>query len=394
MAKGWSPQSWRGIEARQQPVYADEASLCATVGALAAYPPLVPIAEVRALAGEVAEAQAGRAFFLQAGDCAESFADFRAETVDATLSLFGNVAYRLAEASGLPVVRIARMAGQFAKPRSRALETRDAVSLPTYRGDIVNAAAFDEAARRPDPQRMFRAYAQSAATLNRLASEGIYSSHEALLLPYEEALVRRDGLGWYGSSGHFLWIGDRTRFEGSAHVELMRGLLNPIGVKCGATAEPDELCRLLEALNPTRRPGRVTLIARLGATRVEKRLPRLIRAARQEGHPVLWCCDPMHGNTVRAASGHKTRRLADILAEIGQFFAVCRQDSCVPGGLHIEMAGSQVAECTGGVAGVTEGDLTTGYASLCDPRLNPAQTVEVADAVAAELGAGRQAAVA
>jgi 3-deoxy-7-phosphoheptulonate synthase len=394
MAKGWTLQSWRGHEARQQPSYEDGAALDAAVSALAAYPGLVHAAEVHALTGELAEAQAGRAFLLQGGDCAESFTQFRPEAVDASLELIGNVAYRLAEASGVPVVRVARMAGQFAKPRSRALEERGGITLPAYRGDIVNGVEFEEASRRADPQRLFRAYAQSAATLKRLAPEGIYSSHEALLLPYEQSLIRRDGLGWYGSSGHFLWVGDRTRFDGSAHVELLRGLANPIGIKCGPTTDAASLLRLLEALNPARRRGRITLIARLGAKVVRQRLPALIRVVAGEGHPVLWCCDPMHGNTIRAASGVKTRRVGDILAEIAAFFAVCRAEGCIPGGLHVEMSGLEVAECTGGAAGVTENHLAAGFASLCDPRLNPAQAVEIAEAVAAQLRTVRPAAVA
>ena len=398
MAKDWSPASWRGHEARQQPVYDDPQALAAALRELSAYPPLVPATEAHALKAALAQAQSGRAFLLQGGDCAESFAEFAPENIRLTVGLIGAVAGRLAQASGLPVVRVARMAGQFAKPRSRAFERKGSRRVPIYRGDIVNGAAPDEAARRPDPERMFRAYAQSAATLSHLAAdadpEPVWTSHEALLLPYEEALVRRDGAGWYGSSAPFLWIGDRTRFDGSAHVELLRGLTNPIGIKCGPSLTPDLALRLLERLNPVREPGRITLIARMGAGRLDKVLPPLIRAVEAEGHPVLWCCDPMHGNTVRARGGRKTRPMARILDEIAAFFAVCRAEGVRPGGLHVEMTGRDVAECTGGRAGITERDLAQGYKSQCDPRLNPAQAAEVAEHVAAELARDREAAAA
>jgi 3-deoxy-7-phosphoheptulonate synthase len=398
MARDWSPASWLGCDARQQPAYADPEALAAALAGLAAYPPLVPAAQVHALKASLAEAQAGRAFLLQGGDCAESFADFGPDHVRLAVALLAAVARRLGEASGLPVVRIGRIAGQFAKPRSRAFERRGGRRLPMYRGDIVNGFAFDEAARRPDPDRMFRAYAQSAATLGHLATgsgaEQVWTGHEALLLPYEQALVRRDGAGWYGSSGHFLWIGDRTRFDGSAHVELLRGLTNPIGIKCGPALGPDLLLRLLDRLDPVHEPGRITLIARMGAGRIAEALPPLLRAVRAEGRPVLWCCDPMHGNTIRARSGFKTRPMARILAEAGAFFAACRAEDVVPAGLHVEMTAQDVAECTGGAAGIAERDLPGGYRSQCDPRLNPAQAAELAERVAAELALERGAAAA
>ena len=240
---------------------------------------------------------------------------------------------------------------------------------------------------------MFRAYAQSAATLAHLAAgaeaDRVWTGHEALLLPYEQALVRRDGAGWYGSSAHFLWIGDRTRFDGSAHVELLRGLTNPIGIKCGPSLGPDLLLRLLDRLDPVREPGRITLIARMGADRIAEALPPLLRAVRAEGRPVLWCCDPMHGNTVRARNGFKTRPMARILAEAGAFFAACRAEDVVAAGLHVEMTGHDVAECTGGAAGIAERDLAAGYRSQCDPRLNPSQAAELAERVAAELSRER-----
>jgi 3-deoxy-7-phosphoheptulonate synthase len=375
MARDWSPASWRGCEARQQPAYADPGAL--------------PAAEVHALKAALAEAQAGRALLLQGGDCAESFAEFGADNVRRRVALLDAVARRLGEASGLPIVRLGRIAGQFAKPRSRAFERRGVLRLPMYRGDIVNGFAFDAAARRPDPERMFRAYAQSAATLGHLAggagADRVWASHEALLLPYEQALVRRDGAGWYGSSAHFLWIGDRTRFDGSAHVELLRGLTNPVGIKCGPSLTPDLLLRLLDRLDPVRDPGRITLVARMGADRLHGTLPPLLRAVQAEGRPVLWCCDPMHGNTVRARNGYKTRPMARILAEAADFFALCRAEGATPAGLHVEMTGDEVMECTGGAGAVAERDLPGGYRSQCDPRLNPGQAAELAERVAAEL---------
>jgi 3-deoxy-7-phosphoheptulonate synthase len=393
MAEEWWSTSWRSREARQQPVYEDEASLAAAVRDLSAYPPLVAAAEAAALRRELAEAQAGHGFLLQAGDCAESFAEFSPENVRGTVSLLGALATRLEEAGARRVVRVGRIAGQFAKPRTRVVEVKDGRSLPMYRGDIVNGMAFDEAARKPDPDRMFRAYAQSAATLAQLRALAgetpFYTSHEALLLPFEAALVRRDGAGWYGSSGHLLWIGDRTRFAGSAHVEFVRGLTNPIAVKCGPTLQADELLALLDTLNPARIAGRVTLIARMGTERIDAALPPLLRAVAREEHPVLWACDPMHGNTIAAANGYKTRRLGAIVAEIRAFFGLVRADGLRPGGLHIETAGRDVTECTGG--GVLMADLPRRYETHCDPRLNPRQAREVVEAVAAELEADRAA---
>jgi 3-deoxy-7-phosphoheptulonate synthase len=392
----WTHGSWRGCEARQQPAYPDPAPLAATLRELQAYPPLVPAAEAHALSAALAEAQAGRGFFLQGGDCAESFAEFSPENIRALHGLIHPMAERLAAADGVPVTSAARIAGQFAKPRSRDLEEKGGRALPMYRGDIVNGISFEEAARRPDPERMFRAYSQSAATLSHLralSGRPFFTCHEALLLPYEEALVRRDGAGWYGSSAAFLWVGDRTRFEGSAHVEFLRGLSNPLGIKCGPSLEPDLLLALLDRLNPARRAGRITLISRMGADRIADRLPPLIRAVQREGHPVLWSCDPMHGNTVKA-NGFKTRPLERILDELRAFFALCRAEGAWPGGVHLEMTGQDVAECTGGAEPVRDADLGDRYHTHCDPRLNPAQAMEVAALVAGELarGPGAQAA--
>jgi 3-deoxy-7-phosphoheptulonate synthase len=389
VTKEWIPGGWRRLEARQQPAYPDPAALEAALRELAAYAPLVPAAEARALRAELTEAQAGRAFLLQGGDCAESFAEFSPENIRGTYGLLAAMAARIAAASGRRVIRLGRMAGQFAKPRSRSLEEKDGRSLPMYRGDIVNGIAFEAAARAPDPDRMFRAYSQSAATLSHLRAlaggETFYTSHEALLLPYEEALARRDGAGWYGSSAHFLWVGDRTRFPGSAHVEFLRGLTNPIGIKCGPSLEPDALLRLLDALNPVREPGRITLVSRMGRPLVERALPPLLRAVRDESHPILWSCDPMHGNTIKAANGYKTRPLGDILGELRGFFATARGEGVAGGGIHVEMTGRDVTECTGGAAPVTEQDLADRYHTHCDPRLNPAQAMELADLVAETL---------
>ncbi|HEV2817352.1 MAG TPA: 3-deoxy-7-phosphoheptulonate synthase [Allosphingosinicella sp.] len=377
----WSPASWRSCEARQQPHYPDPGALAAAERELAAYPPLVRLAEVDALKAALAEAQAGRAFLLQGGDCAESFAEFSAENIDANVALIEAMAARIAAASGLAVIRVGRMAGQFAKPRSAAVEIRGEAALPAYRGDIVNGIAFEPAARRPDPERMFRAYAQAAATLNRIGP-AVHASHEALLLPFEQALVRIEAGRAYGSSAHFLWIGDRTRFIGSAHVEFLRGLANPIGIKCGPALDPAALPRLLDILDPAREPGRITLIARLGRARIAAALPPLLRAVRDSGHPVLWACDPMHGNTMRTPGGAKTRPLADILAETRAFFAATRAEGVRCGGLHFEMTGRDVAECIGGGVEAEDADLADRYHTHCDPRLNPAQALALADLVA------------
>jgi len=380
----WSPASWRSCEARQQPTYPDPEALAEAERELAAYPPLVRLAEADALKAAIAEAQAGRAFLLQGGDCAESFAEFSTANIDSNLSLLEAMAVRIAAASGLRMIRVGRMAGQFAKPRSAAIETRGDVALPAYRGDIVNSIAFDAAARRPDPERMFRAYAQASATLGRIGGAAC-SSHEALLLPFEQALVRVEEGRAYGSSAHFLWIGDRTRFVGSAHVEFLRGLANPIGIKCGPSLTPETLLRLLAILDPGREPGRITLIARFGRSRIAEALPPLLRAVRGSGHPVLWSCDPMHGNTMRTPAGAKTRPLADILAETEGFFAAAAAEGVRCGGLHFEMTGRDVAECIGGGVEAEDADLADRYDTHCDPRLNPAQALALADLVASEL---------
>jgi 3-deoxy-7-phosphoheptulonate synthase len=364
----WSPGSWRRFEARQQPVYPDPQALAAAERELAEYPPLVRLTEIDALKAALAQAQAGRAFLIQGGDCAESFAEFSAENTAANVGLIEAMAERLEAASGLPAVRIGRMAGQFAKPRSAAREG----ALPAWRGDIVNG--IDACARRPDPERMFRAWSQAAATLGHIGGR-IWTSHEALLLPFEQALVRRNGR-CFASSAHFLWIGQRTLFEGSAHVEFVRGLANPIGIKCKPGLEAGTLLRLLDAIDPDGEPGRITLIARLGAKEIERALPPLLDAV--QGRPVLWACDPMHGN--------KTRPLELVFAELSAFFAIAGDKA---GGIHLEMTGRDVAECTGGETRLTEADLADRYHSHCDPRLNPAQALELALLVARQLAARR-----
>ena len=387
----WSPDSWRRFEARQQPDYPDAAALAAATRELQAYPPLVRLAEIDSLRAALAQAQAGRGFLVQGGDCAESFAEFSPGNIADNVRLIEAMAERLAGASGLPVVRIGRMAGQFAKPRSAAMETQGGGALPAYRGDIVNHIAFTPAGRSPDPERMFRAYAQAAATISHIArlapGSPLWTSHEALLLPFEQALVRRDpasGL-FYAGSAHFLWVGRRTAFEGSAHVEFVRGLANPIGIKCGPGLAPDALLRLLDRIDPQCLPGRITLIARMGASGVASLLPPLMDAVKASGRPALWACDPMHGNTLRTAAGTKTRPLEAIFAELEAFFAIAGARAS---GVHLEMTGRDVAECTGGGTRLTEADLADRYHTHCDPRLNADQAMELAELVAREL-AGR-----
>lgn len=438
MAANWAPDSWTTAEARQLPTYPDRAALDATTAQLASYPPLVFAGEARSLTAELAEVAEGRAFLLQGGDCAESFAEFHPNYIRDTFRVILQMAVVLTFASKLPTVKVGRMAGQFAKPRSADTETVDGVELPSYRGDNINDIAFTAEGRIPDPQRMIRAYSQAAATLNllrafatggyanlhqvhrwthdfmgrspwakkyadvadrigealdfmaacgidadsvpQLKATSFYTSHEALLLPYEQALTRQDSLtgDWYDTSAHFLWIGDRTRFDGSAHVEFLRGIGNPIGIKCGPTLEPDALLRMLDTLNPNRIAGRMTLITRYGHDKIEAGLPKLIRAVQREGHPVVWSCDPMHGNTVKATTGYKTRPFDRILAEVRGFFAVHRAEGSHAGGIHAEMTGQNVTECTGGAIAVTEQSLADRYHTHCDPRLNAGQSLELA----------------
>ena len=445
MAQNWTPDGWKNFEAKHLPVYEDQSALESAENTLAEFPPLVFAGEARALKAELAEVSRGNGFLLQGGDCAESFAEFHPNNIRDTFRVLLQMAAVMIFASKQPVVKLGRMAGQFAKPRSSPTETKGDVTLPSYLGDIINGIDFDEALRQNDPQRMLRAYSQAAATLNllrafagggyanlrqvhrwtldfmgrspwadkfkdiadrigealdfmeacgidpehapQLKSASFYTSHEALLLPYEQALARQDSLtgDWYDTSAHFLWIGDRTRFEGSAHVEFLRGVGNPIGMKCGPSLEPDALLKMLDTLNPGREEGRMTLISRFGHDKVEAGLPPLVRAVKREGHPVVWSCDPMHGNVIKAESGLKTRPFDRILGEVKGFFAVHRAEGTHAGGVHIEMTGQDVTECTGGAVAITDEALKSRYRTHCDPRLNAAQSLELAFLLAEEL---------
>ena len=448
----WTPESWRAKPVEQAPVYADAAALAEVERQLAGYPPLVFAGEARKLKGALGKAQVGEAFLLQGGDCAESFGEHSADNIRDFFRVFLQMAVVLTFAAASPVVKVGRIAGQFAKPRSSDVETKDGVTLPAYRGDIVNDIEFTAEAREPDPRRQLEAFRQSAATLNllrafatggyanlenvhrwmlgfvkdspfseryqeladritetlafmraiglnpeaspELRATDFYTSHEALLLGYEQAMTRLDSTSgdYYATSGHMVWIGDRTRQLGGAHVEYCRGVKNPIGVKCGPSLHPDELIRLLDALDPDAEPGRLSLICRFGADKVEASLPALIRAVKREGRRVLWVCDPMHGNTIKTASGYKTRPTARIAAEIKSFFAVCRGEQAYAGGVHLEMTGKNVTECTGGARAISEGDLRNRYHTYCDPRLNAEQAIEIAFLIAELLKTERLAA--
>ncbi|GAB3472280.1 3-deoxy-7-phosphoheptulonate synthase class II [Azotobacter salinestris] len=442
MKQNWSPASWKTRPIQQQPEYPDAAHLARVEATLAGYPPLVFAGEARELRRLFAEVTQGRAFLLQGGDCAESFAEFSATKIRDTFKVLLQMAIAMTFAAGCPVLKVGRMAGQFAKPRSAGSETVDGVTLPAYRGDIVNGIDFDEQSRLPDPQRLLQAYHQSTATLNllrafaqggfadlhqvhqwnldfiadaalsekysqladridetlafiracglenapQLHETSFFTAHEALLLNYEQALTRQDSLTgeWYDCSAHMLWIGDRTRQPDGAHVEFLRGVGNPIGVKVGPSMDPDELLRLIDILNPDNDPGRLNLIARMGADQVEEHLPALIRAVQREGRQVLWSSDPMHGNTIKAG-GYKTRAFESILREVRQFFAVHRAEGSHAGGIHIEMTGQNVTECIGGSRAVTEDSLSDRYHTHCDPRMNADQSLELAFLIAETL---------
>ncbi|WP_068073663.1 class II 3-deoxy-7-phosphoheptulonate synthase [Novosphingobium lentum] len=451
MASNWTSDSWRGAEARHLPVYPDAAKLADVEQTLSNYPPLVFAGEARALKDDLAQVAAGKGFLLQGGDCAESFAEFHPNNIRDTFRVLLQMAVVLTFASKQPVVKVGRMAGQFAKPRSSPVEVQDGVELPSYLGDNINGMEFTPASRIPDPERMVKAYSQAASTLNllrafagggyanlrqvhqwtldhigrspwaakfsemadrigealdfmeacgvdprtvpQLQGTSFYTSHEALLLPYEQAMTRQDSLtgGWYDCSAHMLWIGDRTRFEGSAHVEYLRGVGNPIGMKCGPSLTPDALLKLLDTLNPGREAGRMTLISRFGDDKVEAGLTPLVRAVKREGHPVVWSCDPMHGNVIKANSGYKTRPFDRILGEVKGFFAVHRAEGTHAGGIHIEMTGQDVTECVGGAVAITHEALADRYHTHCDPRLNAAQSIELAFLLAEMLNLERAA---
>lgn len=440
----WQPNSWRDHPIKQVPDYPDAEKLAGVEAKLAAMPPLVFAGEAQSLKRQLGEVAEGRAFLLQGGDCAESFAEFSANNIRDSFKVILQMAVVLTFGASMPVVKVGRVAGQFAKPRSSPMEAVDGIELPSYRGDMINAMPFTEKDRVPDPKRLLRVYEQSAATLNLLrafaqggladltkvhswvteflsgtpqadrfqelagrieeslnfmracgitpetarplAETDFYTSHELLLLNYEEALTRRDTItdekDWYATSAHMIWIGDRTRQPDGAHVEYMRGIANPIGLKCGPSLDPDELVRLIETLNPDNVPGRLTLIARMGADKVRAGLPPLLKAVKASGAKVVWCCDPMHGNTIKASSGYKTRRVNDVMAEVQGFFDAHDEIGTYPGGVHFEMTGQNVTECVGGVVDVTEARLGDRYHTHCDPRLNGAQALELAFLIA------------
>ena len=449
----WQKSGWRAKPRVQMPDYTDQAKLQAVEAQLSKYPPLVFAGEARKLKKALGAASRGEAFLLQGGDCAEAFDQFSANSIRDTFKVMLQMAMVLTFGAKVPVVKVGRMAGQFAKPRSAPTEVINGVELPSYRGDIINELAFTPEARIPDPAKMLQAYTQAAATLNLLRAfstggyadvhqvhqwtlgftEGekaakyrdmanrisdtldfikaagvdsdrahtlqtvdFYTSHESLLLEYEEALTRQDSTSgnWLAGSGHMIWIGDRTRQPDGAHVEYARGVLNPIGLKCGPTTTAEDLKVLMAKLNPENEAGKLTLIARFGAGKVSEHLPRLIKTVAEEGANVVWVCDPMHGNTIKSSTGYKTRPFELVLREVREFFAIHNAEGTVPGGVHFEMTGQDVTECTGGVRAVSEEDLSDRYHTACDPRLNASQSLELAFLVAEELTARREAQVA
>jgi 3-deoxy-7-phosphoheptulonate synthase len=440
----WHKTEWRKLPRVQMPDYTDQESLRNVEQKLGSYPPLVFAGEARQLKAKLAAASQGEAFLLQGGDCAESFEQFGPDGIRDTFKVMLQMAMVLTYGAKVPVVKLGRMAGQFAKPRSAPTEVVNGVELPSYRGDIINELAFTEKARFPDPLKMLQAYTQSAATLNLLrafstggyadmkqvhrwtlgftesdratqyrkmatrisdaldfmAATGLasednhemrtvdfYVSHEALLLEYEEALTRIDTTSgkWLAGSGHFIWIGDRTRQPDGAHVEFCSGVQNPIGLKCGPTMTADDLKKLIAKLNPENEAGRLTLIARFGAGTVGHHLPRLVKAVKEEGSNVLWCCDAMHGNTVKSSTGYKTRPFDSVLREVREFFGIHKAEGTIPGGVHFEMTGQDVTECTGGIWAVSDENLSDRYHTACDPRLNASQSLELAFLVSEEL---------
>jgi len=438
----WRPDSWKDFPVVQLPTYPNQDKLAATEAELSNYPPLVFAGEARRLKSQLADVCAGKAFLLQGGDCAESFAEFHPNNIRDTFRVLLQMAVVLTYAANCPVVKVGRLAGQFAKPRSADTETIDGVELPSYRGDIINGIGFTEEKRVPDPDRMLKAYSQAASTLNllRAFSSGgyanlmevhrwnldfvtsnktskkyseladrigdalafmqacgvdpesvgqlhgtdFYTSHEALLLGYEQALTRVDSTSdeWYDTSAHMLWIGDRTRQPEGAHVEFMRGIGNPIATKVGPTTDPDELLELIDILNPENEPGRLTLITRFGADKISQYLPPLLEKVRDAGKNVVWSCDPMHGNTVKASNGYKTRPFDLVIKEVTGFFAAHKAAGTWAGGIHLELTGQDVTECTGGAVDITEEGLASRYHTHCDPRLNAGQAIELAFLVA------------
>ncbi len=441
----WSRESWRAKPIQQVPDYPDAAVLTAVEKQLRGYPPLVFAGEARRLKTTLGKVADGKAFLLQGGDCAESFAEFHPDNIRDTFRVLLQMAVVLTFGGAVPIVKVGRLAGQFAKPRSSPDETIDGVTLPSYRGDNINGPEFTAEARTPDPKRMVQAYNQSAATLNllRAFAQGgyadlhkvhqwtlgfmtdaataekykrfadriqetlefmeacgltgdtvpqireteLYTSHEALLLPYEEAMCRNDSTTgqWYGCSAHMLWLGERTRQPDHAHVEFMRGIQNPLGVKVGPKTTPEELLTLCDLLNPQNEAGRLTVITRMGAERLAEHLPTLVRAVQREGRKIVWVCDPMHANTVKSSTGYKTRQFDRILSEVRAFFAVHRAEGTHPGGVHFELTGKDVTECVGGTQAITEASLADRYHTHCDPRLNASQSLELAFLIAEAL---------
>ena len=436
----WKPNSWRNYPVVQMPTYPDESKVNSVEAKLSFKPPLVFAGEVQALKKSLALAEKGNAFILQGGDCAESFSQFSANGIRDTFKVLLQMAVILTYGSSIPIIKIGRIAGQFAKPRSSDVEIIDGIELPSYRGDMINDMEFNKTARQPDPQRLIDGYEQSAATLNlirafaqggmanlekvhewtlgflnntpetdkyraianriseslnfmkacgltsssvpQLRETDFFTSHEALLLNYEEALTREDTItaekGWYATSAHLLWVGDRTRQFDHGHIEYLSGIQNPVGIKCGPSLEKDDLIRLLDKVNPNNESGKVVLICRMGSEKVNEHLPKLIKNIKANGKNVTWCCDPMHGNTIKASNGYKTRRVAEILNEVNNFFLVHKFEGTLPGGVHFEMTGSNVTECLGGANEVKESDLGSRYHTHCDPRLNGSQSLELA----------------
>ena len=441
----WSPDSWRSKDIRQVPEYPDKALLAVAETQLKTYPPLVFAGEARQLREELAEVAAGRAFLLQGGDCAESFAEFHPDNIRDTFRLLLQMSVVLTFAASRPVVKVGRLAGQFAKPRSEPTEKQGETELPSYRGDCINGMEFSQEARTPDPDRMIQGYNQSAATLNllrafaqggyadlnkihrwtlgflenspigeryrdlagrisetlefmracgltpenarQLRETNFYTSHEALLPNFEEAMTRVDSTTghWYDTSAHMLWIGDRTRDPDEAHIEFLRGVGNPVGCKAGPSQEPSDLLRVIDALNPKNIPGKITIITRMGSDMVETRLPALVRAVQSEGREVVWSCDPMHGNTIKSRNGFKTRPFDRVREEVERCFDVHHAEGTYLGGIHLELTGKNVTECVGGAQAITEARLGDRYHTHCDPRLNADQSLELAFLIAETL---------
>ncbi|MBS56953.1 MAG: 3-deoxy-7-phosphoheptulonate synthase class II [Rickettsiales bacterium] len=437
MSNKWSPNSWKAKTAKHIPIYKNNNELDEVLAKIKKFPPLVFAGEARLLQKNLAEVAEGKAFLLQGGDCAESFSDFHPDNIRDTFKVILQMSVVLTFGATCPVVKVGRIAGQFAKPRSQDTEVNNNIELESYKGDIINGIEFNDISRTPDPKRLIQAYNQSASTLNllRAFSQGgfanlhkihqwnlsfvedenaekfkqisdrideclafmnacgindknvrqlyetnFFTSHEALLLPYEEAMTRVDSINgkWYDVSAHMLWVGDRTRQLDGAHIEFVRGIGNPIGIKVGPSTDLKELLKIIDVINPDNTPGKITLICRMGADKISQKLPEIIKAVNKEGKTVVWTCDPMHGNTIKANSGYKTRPLSNIISEIQQFFQIHRAIGTYPGGVHLEMTGQDVTECMGGLQKITDEDLKNRYHTYCDPRLNASQSLELA----------------